>query len=140
MDSLVTASLRPRLRALAVGFVPEIAHATAAEWAALETTLTHALQVRPPVVRRQLIALIHLLDTAALLRHGKGLARLDPGQLTALLGRMAASRFLLFRRGIWGLRTLIMLGWYTQARVTDALGYRAHPAGWANVAPREARR
>ena len=37
---------------------------------------------------------------------------------------------LLFRRGVWGLRTLVMMGWYTNPSVIAALGYRASAAGW----------
>lgn len=132
MAPLFRASLRPQLRALAVSFVPETAGATETQWAALEETVNRAVATRPASLGRQLTLLIRLLDGLARLRHGKALDRLDSRRRTRLLERLAASRLApsLLRRGIWGLRTLLMLGWYTQPEVAAALGYRATAAGW----------
>lgn len=129
MASLFTRSLRPKLRALAISFIPETALAHGEQWAALEATLEHVVQSRPGL-RRQLVLLIGLLDAAARIRYGRGLLGLDTVRRGALLENLAASRWLLLRRGIWGLRTLVMLGWYGQPEVTAALGYRASAAGW----------
>jgi hypothetical protein len=128
---ILTRSLRPAFRALASAFVPEIAAASGDEWAALEATFEHALAVRPPALRRQITSFIRLLDLTARLRFGARLAALDEARRSALLESFAGSRLLLLRRGVWGLRTLIMLGWYTQPAVIASLGYRAAPAGWA---------
>ena len=134
MTSLFTASLRPKFRALAAGFVPETSLATETQWATLEATTARAIAERPPALARQLAWLIRLLDLLSWIRFGRGVTRLDARCRSALLEGLAASRLLLLRRGIWGLRTLVMLGWYTQAEVAAALGYRASPAGWG--APR----
>ena len=131
MASFFTASVRPKFRALAVSFVPETARATEPQWAELEATVTQAIAVRPPALSRQLALLVHALDGIAWLRFGRGVARLAPEQRAALLEALATSRLLLVRRGIWGLRTLVLLGWYTQPTVTAALGYRASAAGWS---------
>jgi hypothetical protein len=127
---ILTRSLRPAFRALASSFVPETAAASGAEWAALEETFETALAARPPGTRRQITSFIHLLDLAARLRYGARLAALDEARRTALLESFAGSSLLLFRRGVWGLRTLIMLGWYTQPGVIASLGYRAAAGGW----------
>jgi hypothetical protein len=126
-----TAAQRPRLRALATSFVPETALATDAQWAALEAAVERAVSAKPPSLRRQLAWLIRLLDVAARIRYGGRLERLSSARRVALLTGMAESRVLLFRRGIWGLRTLMMLGWYTQPDVAAELGYHASPAGWS---------
>ncbi len=123
-------SLQSALRALASSFIPETAGASNAEWAALEAGVERALAARPPAMRRQLGLFVRLLDAAARLRYRTRLSALDAVRRTALLEWFAGSRVLLFRRGIWGLRTLIMLGWYTQPAVIAALGYHASPAGW----------
>jgi hypothetical protein len=137
--ALPFASLIPRLeaptdwratRALASSFVPEIERASEAEWQALEAALDRALAARPPAVRRQLALFLRLLAAASWLRYGRSLARLDAGRRGALLAGFAHAPSLLLRRGIWGLRTLIMLGWYTQPSVAAAIGYRADPKGW----------
>ena len=134
MPSVLPPPLRDALRPLATSFVPEIARASAAEWAELERRIAQALAARPPAVRRQLGLFVRVLEAAARIRYRAGLAALDPGRRTALLEAFAGSPLLLFRRGIWGLRTLVMLGWYTQPSVVSTLGYRASPAGWG--APR----
>lgn len=126
----LTASRRRSFRALAAGFVPETALATPAQWTTLETTVAGALAARPPALARQIAALILLLELLARVRYGRGLARLDARRRTALLETLAAAPLLLLRRGIWGLRTLVMLGWYTQDEVVAGLGYRARAEGW----------
>ena len=130
MPPVLPPPLRQALRPLAISFVPEIAGATAAEWSALEERIAQALAARPAAMRRQLGLFVRVLQAASRIRYGTGLAALDSGRRTALLEAFAGSPLLLFRRGIWGLRTLVMLGWYTQPSVVSALGYRASPAGW----------
>lgn len=130
MSPVVPRPLRLALRSLAATFVPETTSATVSEWNALEARVEEALAARSPAVRRQLGLFVRVLETAALLRHRTRLTALDARRRGALLDSFARSPILLFRRGTWGLRTLIMLGWYTQSSVTAALGYRAHPGGW----------
>ena len=130
MPPVMPPPLRDALRPLAVTFVPEIAGATAAEWSELERRVTQALAARPPALRRQLGLFVRVLEAASRIRYRTRLAALDPRRRTVLLEAFAGSPLLLFRRGIWGLRTLIMLGWYTQPSVVSALGYHASSAGW----------
>ena len=124
-------SHRISLRALATSFVPETAAATPEQWVELERIIERALAARPARLRRQLGLLIRVLEGLARIRYGASLAGLDPVRRSALLESLARSPLLLLRRGIWGLRTLIMMGWYTQAEVAAAIGYRACPAGWS---------
>lgn len=130
MASFPTGSPWPAFRALAHCFVPETIHASEADWAVLEAVVARALQARPRAVRRQIYRFVRVLDVAARVRAGRGLERLSLTRRSALLESFARSRLLRFRRGIWGLRTLVMMGWYTNPAVIAALGYRAHPAGW----------
>jgi hypothetical protein len=37
----------------------------------------------------------------------------------------------LVRRGVWGLRTLVFLGYYARPEMQTTLGYRANARGWA---------
>ena len=130
VSSAIPPALRSALRALASSFVPETTEASVTEWRTLEEGVERALATRPHAVRRQLGLFVRVLDTAARLRYRTGLASLDATRRTALLQSFARSPVLLFRRGVWGLRTLIMLGWYTQPSVIASLGYRALPDGW----------
>ena len=122
--------VRRPFRALATVFIPETAAADDAAWSRLEAIVADALATRPPALRRQLFLFIRILEAYCLVRHGRGLAALDNASRTRLVERTASSRVLLFRRGVWGLRTLIQMGWYGQPAVQHSLGYRATAAGW----------
>lgn len=122
--------MSPAFRALVPAFVPETARATPEQWSALEATVDGALGRRPPGLQRQVAAFLRLLNLWARVRYRAPLTRLGPDDRQALVESFARSPLLLFRRGIWGLRTLVMLGWYTQDSVIAALGYRARAEGW----------
>lgn len=124
-------ALGPAFRAAAVAFVPALAGAEASVWSRLESTVDAALASRPAAVRRQLGVFLRLLDLLSLLRHGRRLGSLDLPRRLVLLHRLERGPLLLLRRGVWGLRTLVFMGYYTQPEVIGAIGYRASPAGWA---------
>jgi hypothetical protein len=115
---------------VAEAFVPETADAGPDAWNAVERLVAEALAARPPAVRRQVALFLRVLDLAALLQTGRPLRRLDPARRATLIERIGRSRLLALRRGVWGLRTLVFLGWYGQDTIQRAIGYRAHPAGW----------
>jgi hypothetical protein len=117
-------------RALAAAFVPEIAACTEAQWDELVRIVSEALGGRPVAMQRQVLLFIRILDSIALLRHGRRLDRLDLHRRVALLETVGNAPVLLLRRGVWGLRTLVMMGYYAQPDVQSALGYRADPRGW----------
>lgn len=130
MSALPSAAPWPAFRAFAQCFIPETARATETQWSALESAVSAALAARPARLRRQIVLFVRLLDLSARARFRSGFARLGAKRGTALLSGFAASRVLLFRRGVWGLRTLVMMGWYTDPAVIASLGYRASAAGW----------
>lgn len=131
MTTFPLAPLRPTFRAAAASFVPDLADAAPATWAAVEETIATALIARQPAEIRSLSLFVRLLDVLAFARHGRPLARLDPARRLRLLRRLERSSFPLLRRGIWGLRTVVFLGYYSDARTQLSLGYRADPRGWA---------
>src|SRR5262245_26081412 len=122
--------LRRPFRALATVFIPETGAADESAWLRLEAIVSDALAMRPRAMRRQVLLFIRILDALALARHRRTLAALDQATRTRFIEGIATSRPLLLRRGVWGLRTLVQMGWYTQPEVQRALGYRASPAGW----------
>ena len=111
-------------------FIPETASAQPAAWDRLEMIIEQALSQRPARLRRQIVMLVRMLDLLALTRHGTRLAGLDPEKRNRFLEGLSASQVGLIRRGVWGLRTLVQMGWYTQPEVQEQIGYRASPAGW----------
>jgi hypothetical protein len=131
MPTSLLAPVRPILHAIARSVVPETASLDDRGWSALEHTMETALAARDGRTRRQLTAFVRLLEVLPVLRHGRRLTQLPVRQRTAFLERIERSPLLLLRRGFWGVRTLIFMGYYTQPAIVSAIGYRAAPGGWA---------
>jgi hypothetical protein len=113
-----------------VAFVPESAELNESDWRELESEVEQALADRPPVIQKQMLLLIRILDLLARARHGTGMASLPPTIRRELLTRLQDSRWLLLRRGVWGLRTLAFLGYYSRPDTAASIGYRADARGW----------
>lgn len=126
----VLAPVRPAFRAIATTIVPEAASLTEDEWAEVERIIEDALAARPPAMRRQLQTLIRVIQLRPLLRHGRPFTALDPARRTVILRRFENAPLLLLRRGFWGLRTLVFMGYYARPGAAEAIGYRADPRGW----------
>jgi hypothetical protein len=121
---------QPFFRALAVTFVPEARLLARAEWAELERIVAEAASERSPRQRWQLRLLTRLVDWLPLLRYRRRFAFLHPRQRTRVLERLQDSRLALLRRGIWGLRTLVLLGYYARSAAAAEIGCRANVRGW----------
>jgi hypothetical protein len=124
------ASIRPILRAIAATVVPESVQLDTAEWSRLEGIIVDAITPRPPATRRQLLLLIRLIEWLPLVRFGRRFTRLDPGRRTRFLTSLENAPVLLVRRGFWGLRTLLLMGYYGRPGAAREIGYRAAPEGW----------
>lgn len=131
MADPVLPAVRPAFRSLACAIVPEAATLDETGWDEVEGIVEHALAERPPLVRRQLVAFIRLLQLLALLRFGRPLARLTVARRARLLAAVQRAPLFLLRRGLWGLRTLVFMGYYARRAAGDAIGYRASARGWA---------
>ncbi|HVH68430.1 MAG TPA: hypothetical protein VM716_11215 [Gemmatimonadales bacterium] len=116
--------------AIATTVVPEAARLAVGEWDELEAIVARAVAARPPHLRRQLAALLQLLEWLPLLRYGRRLSKLDIARRTRVLERLQAAPVLLLRRGVWGVRTLALMGYYGRAAAAAAIGYRADARGW----------
>ena len=130
MTEPVIAPVRAVFRALAVTFVPEASALDERGWSEAERIVEEALAPRPPKVRRQVGLLIRALDVLPLLRHGRRLTALDAAARLRFLSGLQDSRLLLLRRGIWGLRTLVFMGYYARPEAASLIGYRADARGW----------
>ncbi len=124
------ARLRSDFRALARAFVPEAEALDEAGWRRAEARAGKALHERPVTVRRQLGLFLLFLEATSLARHRRRLAHLDPVSLRGLLERIQYGRLVLLRRGLWGLRTLFLMGYYGLPDTRERIGYRAAAEGW----------
>ena len=126
----VLAPVAGEFRALAVAIVPRAAKLDEDGWRALEAIVEEALAPRPDAMKRQLRLFVRALSWLPVMRYGRTFAALDASRRTAFLRAVERSRLLLVRRGFWGLRTLVLLGYWGRPETGAAIGYRAHPRGW----------
>lgn len=130
MTAPVIAPVRPAFQALATTIVPEATRLTTGEWLEVEAIIEDYLSRRPAAIRRQLRLFVRVLGLAALARFGRSLTALDPERRTRFLAAVQDSPILLLRRGFWGLRTMVYLGYYSRAEAAGEIGYRANVRGW----------
>ena len=123
-------SAGPLLRSIAEVVVPETRTMSADEWSEFGEIITAALAKRPAAMRRQLDLFLTILNLLCLFRQRRSLPALSLEQRAAFLAGIESSRLLLFRRGFWGIRTLVFMGYYARAACAPQLGYAAHARGW----------
>ena len=117
-------------RSVAAAVVPAMQTLDEAGWQHVDEVVERALSQRPVGVRRQLAVFLRLLNLLSLARTGRPLSKLSPVARTRLLSAIERSRVTLLRRGFWGLRTLILMGYYTQPETRAEIGYRVSATGW----------
>jgi hypothetical protein len=122
--------VRPAFRALTRAIVPEAQELDDTGWLELEAVVEEALRKRPTGLQRQLLVFIRALDTLPRLRWGRPFRALDPARAGRFLRAVERSPVFLVRRGFWGLRTLVLMGYYTRPAAYEAVGYGARLRGW----------
>ena len=120
----------PVFRAFATCVVPEAGGLDTAQWDEMEAIVARAVAARSRAVQRQLALFLTLLEWFPLLRYGRRLSRLDPARRARFLDRLQRAPMLLVRRGFWGVRTLILMGYYGRPAAAADIGYRADARGW----------
>jgi hypothetical protein len=117
-------------RPIAEAVIPEAMRLSDEEWAEVQTIIDHALAQRPTRTRRQVRLFLGILDILAWLRRGRRLHRMPLHARTRFLRSIENSPILLIRRGFWGVRTLVLMGYYSRPEAAAEIGYRADPRGW----------
>ncbi|MBI3664355.1 MAG: gluconate 2-dehydrogenase subunit 3 family protein [Acidobacteria bacterium] len=123
-------SFRPLVRAIACTIVPEAAALDEKAWANFETLIDAALGDRPPALQRRLQLFLRAIDWLPVVRFGHRFASLQPAQRARFLAGLENHTVQLIRSGFWGLRTLVLLGFYGRPEAAAAIGYKADPRGW----------
>jgi hypothetical protein len=121
---------RATFRAFAETAVPEMTALDEAGWAEVERTVEQALAGRPPRMRRQLGMLLRVIEVLPVPLHGRRFSSLGPAARTRVLDALQHFPVKLIRRGVWGLRTLVLMGYYTRPQTMADVGYRADARGW----------
>jgi hypothetical protein len=122
--------VRTPFRAIARVVVPEMAEMDAMAWEEAEAIIEAGVRDRPAAMKRQLRLFIRVIQLLPIFRYGRPFTRLSRGQGERVLRWLEGSRLFLLRRGFWGLRTLVFMGYYGQDRTRVRLGYQADPRGW----------
>jgi hypothetical protein len=111
------------LRVLAARIVPETAELDAAGQGRFFRIIDEALQDREPSVRRQFAVFLGVLRWAPLLRFGGALDRLPPERQDAALRWFEDCPVRLLRKGFWGLKAMVFMGYYGQPETNVLVGY-----------------
>lgn len=127
------ARVRPVFRAAAEAILPAAGVLDEAGWAAVEKVVENALAQRPRKAQRQLILFLRVLNAYPLLRHRHRFHALPLEKRERILHNLERGRHILLRRGVWGVRTLVYMGYYTQPVHAANVGYRASARGWRAV-------
>ena len=130
MGDSVLSPVRETFRAIAATVVPEAASLDEYAWTDLEELVESTLAPRPAAIRRQLRLFVRVIDLIPILRFGRRFRSLDVDRRARVLSSLQSSPFLLLRRGFWGLRTLVFLGYYARSEARAEIGYNAGLRGW----------
>jgi hypothetical protein len=126
----VLQSLRGPLRAFGSAVLPTPDALDEEGWREAEAIIEEALASKPPGVKRQIGLFLRAVNFLPVLTTGRTLTSLPPARRSEFLNRLQRSRIMPLRRGVWGVRTLIFMGYYNQDRIREGIGYAAHPDGW----------
>ena len=124
------AAFRPLVRAIASTIVPEAAAMDAKAWGEFDALLDAALGDRPRVLQRRLQLFLRAIDWLPVVRYGRRFGSLSSAQRVRFLTILENHPAQIIRSGFWGLRTLVLLGYYGRAEAIAAIGYAAAPRGW----------
>jgi hypothetical protein len=132
----VFAGLSGPLRAMGTVVLPAEETLDEEGWYRALGIIERALATRPSRVRRQIRLFLRLVNLLPFLTTGRTFQSLSSERRASFLERLQRSRLMPVRRGVWGIRTLLFMGYYLQGPVRERIGYRARPGGW--LARREA--
>ncbi len=124
------AAFRPLVRAIACTVVPEAAAMDKNAWSAFDALMDAALSDRPSALQRRLQLFLRAIDWLPMFRYGRRFTSLQPAQRARFLSGLENHSMQLIRSGFWGLRTLVLLGYYGRPEAAAAIGYAADPRGW----------
>lgn len=102
---------------------PEVAALDEAGRARMLEIVDGALMDRDPAVRRQFGALLGVIRLAPLLCYGRTFDRLDGDRRSAVLRWFESCPIGLLRKGFWGLKVMVFMGFYGREASWGEIGY-----------------
>ena len=111
------------LQVLAARIVPETTDLDAAGLSRFFGIIDGALQDRPASVRRQFATFLGALRWAPLARYGSPFEKLRGDRQDAVLRWFEDCPVSLLRKGVWGLKAMVFMGYYGQPETNELVGY-----------------
>ena len=121
------------LQVVAARIVPETTELDAAGLSRFFGIIDEALQDRPVSVRRQFGIFLGVLRWVPLARYGSPLDKLQAERQDAVLRWFEDCPVSLLRKGFWGLKAMVFMGYYGQPETNQAVGYAPEVDGKAGL-------
>jgi hypothetical protein len=122
------------LLAIAHRVVPATAVLDADQEEAFRAVIEGALAQRPPEIRKQFATLLKVIRLAPVLRYGRSFDRLPAERQDAVLRWFEDAPFLVLRKGLWGLKAMVFMGYYGRPEGAAEVGYTPEFDGNARLA------
>ena len=110
--------------------VPEAAALDDQGWREINQVVEALLRDRPESLKRQIRMFLGAIQWLPVIRYGRPFTRLSPAARTRVLAHLQSDRIQKIRVGFWGLRTIVLAGYYGRPQAAQAIGYAASPRGW----------
>ncbi len=117
-------------RAVVTTIVPESASLDQQGWSDLESVVESLLRDRPESLKKQLRMFLRLIQWLPIVRYGRPFTSLDAAARTRVLAHLQNDRIQKVRVGFWGLRTIVLAGYYARPEAAQSIGYAASARGW----------
>ena len=117
-------------RAVVSTIVPEAAALDEQGWQDLHQVVEALLRDRPASLKRQLRMFLGAIQWLPVVRYGRPFTRLHPAARARVLAHLENDRIQKVRVGFWGLRTIVLAGYYGRPQAAQAIGYAATARGW----------
>lgn len=121
------------LQELAARIVPETAELDGAGLSRFFGIIDGALLDRPASVRRQFATFLGVVRWVSLLRYGGPLETLRAERQDAVLRWFEDCPVSLLRKGFWGLKAMVFMGYYGQPETNGLVGYAPEMDGKARL-------
>jgi hypothetical protein len=121
------------LRVLAARIVPETTELDAGGLSRFFGIIDTALLARPPEVRRQFATFLGLIRWAPVIRYGTLLENLRAERQDRVLRWFEDCPVGLLRKGFWGLKAMVFMGYYSQPETNELVGYAPEFDGRARL-------
>ena len=112
---------------------PEVATLDADGRARMAAIVDTALEDRDATTRRQLGTFLGVIRLAPVARFGRPFDRLDQTRRNAVLRWFEDCPISLLKKGFWGLKVLVFMGYYGQEESWSEIGYAPEFDGRAGV-------